>query len=158
MPSLAKDEFTDVAVSYVAAVCCSLMNLKQNGDEEWAEVERYLSILSTNVPSGAFASLKSKCGEMMVVEEAADDDEDAEELCNCQFTLAYGELFEQFDLLCLVVPGTRRVELRCVKFYIVTCWHCFEGLASTFMNVGCQWARVHVLHFPNVAYLQNPGV
>lgn len=91
MPSLAKDKFTDVSVSYLAAICGTLMNLKQNSEEEWAEVGEMLALMSKSVPSGACDSLKSKCDEMMVPEEVGDDDEDAEELCNCQFTLAYGE-------------------------------------------------------------------
>lgn len=91
LPSLAKDKFTDISVSYVAAVCCTLMNLKDNAEENWAEVNRFLAVLSKDVPSDAGATLKSKCAEMMVAEEVGDDDEDAEELCNCQFTLAYGK-------------------------------------------------------------------
>lgn len=91
MPSLAKDEFTEVSVSYVAAVCCTLMNLRQTCEEEWAGVGEMLALMSKSIPSGACESLKSKCAEMMVAEEVRDDDEDAEELCNCQFTLAYGE-------------------------------------------------------------------
>ncbi|CAM9995474.1 unnamed protein product [Ectocarpus sp. 6 AP-2014] len=89
-PSLAKDDFTDIAVSYVASMCCTLMDLKQTTDEEWAGVGELLALLVKNLPSDATATLKSKCAEMMVAEEAVDDDEDAEELCNCQFTLAYG--------------------------------------------------------------------
>ena len=92
VPSLAKDEFTDVAVAYVASMCCTLMDLKQTSDEEWAGVGAMLALLVKNLPADANASLKAKCAEMMVAEEADDDDEDAEELCNCQFTLAYGEI------------------------------------------------------------------
>lgn len=90
-PSLAKDDFTDIAVSYVAFMCCTLMDLKQTTDEEWAGVGELLALLVKDLPSDATATLKSKCADMMVAEEAVDDDEDAEELCNCQFTLAYGK-------------------------------------------------------------------
>lgn len=91
VPSLAKDEFTDVSVSYVASMCCTLMDLKQTSDEEWAGVGALLALVAKDLPSDATTNLKTKCAEMMVVEEAEDDDEDAEELCNCQFTLAYGK-------------------------------------------------------------------
>lgn len=91
LPSLDKDDFTDVAVSYVAAICCTVVNLKMTADEDWAEAEKYFNQLSKNIPSGAFSSLREKCA-AMVTEEVEDDDEDAEDLCNCQFTLAYGEM------------------------------------------------------------------
>lgn len=110
IPGLDKDEFTDVAVSYLAAICCTLMNLKQSSDDEWADVEKYMSLLSKNVPGGAFSSLKAKCSEMMKVEEIVDDDEDAEELCNCQFTLAYGELVVGRLALVKDDPGMKNVE------------------------------------------------
>lgn len=90
-PSLAKDEFTDVAVSYVASICTTLMNLKQTSDEEWAGVGELLGLLVKDLPADANATLKTKCADMMVAEPEDDDDEDAEELCNCQFTLAYGK-------------------------------------------------------------------
>lgn len=89
-PSLSKDEFTDVYVKYLASMCCTLMNLKHTSDEQWAEIRTLLSLLAKKLPSGADVALKTKCAEMMVAEEVDDDDEDAEELCNCQFTLAYG--------------------------------------------------------------------
>lgn len=90
-PSLAMDEFTDVAVSYVASICCTLMDLKLTTDEEWSGVGELLALLVKDLPADANANLKGKCAEMMVAEPEADDDEDAEELCNCQFTLAYGK-------------------------------------------------------------------
>lgn len=90
-PSLAKDEFTDVAVSYVASICCTLMDLKQTSDEAWTGVGELLALLVKDLPADANATLKAKCADMMVAEPEHDDDEDAEELCNCQFTLAYGE-------------------------------------------------------------------
>lgn len=93
VPSLDKDEFTDVAVSYVAAMCGTLMNLKHTSEEQWEEIPQYLSLIATKAPpSGAAESLRKKCADMMVADEVEDDDEDAEELCNCQFTLAYGEM------------------------------------------------------------------
>lgn len=95
-PSLSKDEFTDVYVKYLASMCCTLMNLKNTSDEQWAEIRTLLSLLAKKLPSGADAALKAKCAEMMVAEEADDDDEDAEELCNCQFTLAYGANYMYF--------------------------------------------------------------
>ena len=90
-PSLAKDEFTDVAVSYIASLCCTLMDLKQTSEEDWAGVGAMLGLLVKDLPADASATLKAKCADMMVAEPEDDDDEDAEELCNCQFTLAYGK-------------------------------------------------------------------
>lgn len=80
-----------MSVSYLASMCCTLMNLKETSDEEWAGVGELLALVAKDLPNDATNTLKAKCADMMVVEEAADDDEDAEELCNCQFTLAYGK-------------------------------------------------------------------
>lgn len=91
VPSLAKDEFTDISVSYLAAICGTLMNIKHSSEEQWKEVGLILSLLTKNVPAGAADTIKNKCADMMIADEVADDDEDAEELCNCQFTLAYGK-------------------------------------------------------------------
>lgn len=85
------------------------MNLKQTSEEEWAEVGGMLALMSKTVPSGACESLKSKCAEMMVAEEVGDDDEDAEELCNCQFTLAYGEG------VCNIVDASCNVMLKYIR-------------------------------------------
>ncbi|CAM9567343.1 unnamed protein product [Choristocarpus tenellus] len=90
LPSLKKDDFIDVSVTYISGLCSSLMNLKKNDPEEWKEINDQLSVLSQDVPDGACDSLRAKCLEMMVADPVVDDDEDAEELCNCQFTLAYG--------------------------------------------------------------------
>lgn len=117
MPSLPKDEFMDIAVKYVAHLCCTLMNLRQTSDEEWVDVKNHLALLTKTVPSHALESLKSKCADMMVAEPVPDDDEDAEELCNCQFTLAYGESsVELVKVACVQVGCTLLfLLLYCVK-------------------------------------------
>ena len=38
-------------------------------------------------------TFKEECVAMMEPDEPADEDEDAEDLCNCKFTLAYGKIF-----------------------------------------------------------------
>ena len=41
--------------------------------------------------SEATQKLRKECVAMMEPDEAEDEDADAEDLCNCKFTLAYGE-------------------------------------------------------------------
>jgi hypothetical protein len=55
-----------------------------------------VSIILTNFMPAADAEaasnkLREQCVEMMEPDEPMDEDEDAEDLCNCKFTLAYGE-------------------------------------------------------------------
>jgi hypothetical protein len=54
-----------------------------------------VSIVLTNFLPAADAEaatnkLREQCVEMMEPDEPTDEDEDAEDLCNCKFTLAYG--------------------------------------------------------------------
>jgi len=82
-----------VVFTYVARMCCSLMALQRFEKEEWAtEVARYLAAtLGTKPAEAAVEALRVECKEMVKsVPPVEADDDDAEELCNCKFTLAYG--------------------------------------------------------------------
>ncbi|CAM9581106.1 unnamed protein product [Chrysoparadoxa australica] len=82
------DDFSNITLDYVVAMCCNLMDMRKKDVKEWSAVGALLSGL--NGGKDALAALKEKCEEMMVAEPEADDDEDAEDLCNTTFTLAYG--------------------------------------------------------------------
>ena len=81
-----------VALSHVAWLACSMMQLKNFEVPAWSEVEAQLSqVVPAATARAAVAALVPECtdtGKVVLAQD--DDDDDAEELCNCQFTLAYG--------------------------------------------------------------------
>eukprot|EP01041_Mallomonas_annulata_P002265 gene2265-4408_t len=83
---------TDVYITHTASLCCSLMDLRKFAEDDWEDVRKSLCVsLSKDAVAAATEKLRVECKEMMKsapVEE--DDDDPAEILCNCQFTLAYG--------------------------------------------------------------------
>lgn len=91
-PSLSSG--SDVLVSHVANLCCSLMNLKKIGEGQWIEVGAMLNLvaqLKPDVLAKNLAALRIECQEMMKCVSLVGEEEDgAEVLCSCQFTLAYG--------------------------------------------------------------------
>jgi len=80
-------------MSHIASVCCSLMCLRKFEESDWQEV---IDAIAVYVAKDAAAtlingSLKAECKDMLKpVTKLEDDDDAAEELCNCMFTLAYG--------------------------------------------------------------------
>jgi len=82
----------EVAVSHVANLICSLMALKHFDNEHWSEITQQLTVfVGSSVAKNAVAELIPETKEMVKAIIIPDeDDDDAEELCNCQFTLAYG--------------------------------------------------------------------
>lgn len=83
---------SDVAISHIASLICSLMALKQFEVDQWSDVVSQLTVLgSREAAEAAAVALIPVCKEMVkVVTSNVEEDDDAEELCNCQFTLAYG--------------------------------------------------------------------
>lgn len=82
----------DVETSHVAHLCCSLMHLKKFDKDSWEEIGNYLvPVVGQANAEAVLDELKKECKEMTKpVEVVEDDDDQAEILCNCQFTLAYG--------------------------------------------------------------------
>lgn len=82
----------ETALSHIAHLCCSLMSLRKFEVEDWQEITRYLAVIvGPTVAGTAVEALRPECKEMIKALPVVDeDDDDAEELCNCQFTLAYG--------------------------------------------------------------------
>ena len=80
-----------VVVGHIAHICCSLMRLKKFEADDWAEVKKYATVLCGPEAAGNVASaMRVECKEMCKFTPPKEDDDDAQELCNCQFTLAYG--------------------------------------------------------------------
>jgi elongation factor 3 len=87
----ATDTFAAVVVSHVAHLCCSLMFLRKFESADWAEIAIQLSnIVGATAAEKLTPGLMLQCKEMVKIIPVTDDDDDAEELCNCMFTLAYG--------------------------------------------------------------------
>ena len=78
-------------LSHIAHLMCSLMGLRQFTAENWGDVAQQLKVVIGEKAKAAVDALIPVCKEMCrAVAVADDDDDDATELCNCQFTLAYG--------------------------------------------------------------------
>ena len=72
---------------------CSIMNLQKFQASDWTEISKYLSVVVGNATKSQelIEAFRLECKEMVKVTIVAEDDDDgAEVLCNCQFTLAYG--------------------------------------------------------------------
>jgi len=73
---------------YIAAVAHSLLTLKNLEAADW---EAALAPYVARADAGeAIASLLASCTQFVKVEEAKEEADDAEQLCDCQFSLAYG--------------------------------------------------------------------
>lgn len=84
---------SDAELNHIAALCVSLMHLKKYSAVDWQqEVGKYIAILTGASAADAIAEkMRVECKEMAKPIEIPDaDDDGAVELCNCQFTLAYG--------------------------------------------------------------------
>ena len=81
-----------LVLEHLSQLCCSLMCLKQFEATPWEEVQKYMAVhIGQAAASAAVDKLRPECKEMVKFTPPQDDDGDAaEELCNCQFTLAYG--------------------------------------------------------------------
>jgi len=87
------DPADELPIQHIANLCCSLMYLKKYEREEWAaDISRYLAVLvGAERADTIVEAMRQTCKEMAKVLPPKDEEDDgAEELCNCQFTLAYG--------------------------------------------------------------------
>ncbi len=82
----------EVELSHIAGLCCSLMYTKQYESAEWEEIQIYWAVvIGAEAAEANIGKLRKECKEMAKPLAPKDDDDDTgEELCNCQFTLAYG--------------------------------------------------------------------
>lgn len=82
----------DVELNHIAGLACSLMHIKRFEKADWEDVKNYLAVIvGAEAAEGHVGKLRVECREMAKPLTPKDDDDDSgEELCNCQFTLAYG--------------------------------------------------------------------
>ncbi|KAJ3318655.1 translational elongation factor EF-1 alpha [Boothiomyces sp. JEL0866] len=82
----------DSYLSHVANLCCSLMTVRKFNKSHWKEIEEHLAVIDKQKAAACIDKLKTECEAMAKPLPGKDeeDDDPALELCNCQFTLAYG--------------------------------------------------------------------
>ncbi|KAJ2993188.1 translational elongation factor EF-1 alpha [Globomyces sp. JEL0801] len=81
-----------VYFAHIANLCCSLMAIRKFGKESWEEVRSHLAVVDEAKSKACIDELRKDCQAMVKPLPSKDDqmDDPALELCNCQFTLAYG--------------------------------------------------------------------
>ncbi|KZT24036.1 elongation factor 3 [Neolentinus lepideus HHB14362 ss-1] len=82
----------DAVVIYTSRLASNMVNLKNFDASEWATLAPYIGMVA---PSPDPASIASQWSVRSASDETADDEvpedeEEGEDLCNCQFSLAYG--------------------------------------------------------------------
>ena len=79
-------------LSHLASMMCSIMSRQKWDEEDWSDVVTYMAVwVGKPAATKAVEELRVVCKEMVKFVPPVDEDDDGgEELCNCQFTLAYG--------------------------------------------------------------------
>jgi elongation factor 3 len=78
-------------LSHVANLCCSLMAVRGFDKKHWKEIEQHLAIINKEKAAASIDKLRQECEAMAKPLPSKDElEDDGEDLCNCQFTLAYG--------------------------------------------------------------------
>jgi elongation factor 3 len=77
-------------LKFACDIATTLMDLKYMEDLQWKKnLAQFLGVYFPS-PEDSIESVREEAEKMMEIPEEDDEDDDAEELCNCQFTLAYG--------------------------------------------------------------------
>merc|ERR1712232_1483069 len=86
------DGIDAVVVAHASVVASSMMDLGFMEDSQWKKniVPYFTPFVDAAKAESGVEAVRVEAEKMMEVPEEEDEDEDAEELCNCQFTLAYG--------------------------------------------------------------------
>lgn len=85
----AKTEFDGDTLTQLKYIIDSLIRQRDFTNESWKEVENILTEIKGEFGETIASELQQEFKNMMKIEEEEDND-DAELLCDCQFTLAYG--------------------------------------------------------------------
>lgn len=85
-------EGADATLAYVSAMCAALCDVKNFEADDWkACVVPYLSLyMSADVATKACGTFLDACYEETQDNGPVQDEEEGEDLCNCEFSLAYG--------------------------------------------------------------------
>jgi len=79
-------------IVHAAVIATCMMDLKFMEDLQWKKNVAVLfePFMDATKTEEAIEKVRGEAEKMMEIPEEEDEDDDAEELCNCQFTLAYG--------------------------------------------------------------------
>ena len=85
-----KYSLTDAVAAYAAGIAHSLMDLKILDEAKWKEALKVHLALNLASVDAAISSWLEICAKDVQIEEEKEEVDDAEQLCDCQFSLAYG--------------------------------------------------------------------
>ena len=79
-------------IAHAAVVASCMMDLRYMEDLQWEKqvASQFVGYFDKEACSKASEAVREEAEKMLIVPDEDEDDEDAEELCNCMFTLAYG--------------------------------------------------------------------
>jgi len=82
----------DRVVAHAAVIATTMMDLHFMEDVQWKKnvAPKFGGYFDVAKVEEAVENVREEAEKMLEVTELEDDEDDAEELCNCQFTLAYG--------------------------------------------------------------------
>jgi elongation factor 3 len=81
-----------LVVKHASTVATTMMDLGYMEDVQWEKhvTSQFKAYVEKDKAGAAIEKVREEAEKMLVVPEDDDDEDDSEELCNCQFTLAYG--------------------------------------------------------------------
>jgi elongation factor 3 len=82
----------ELCISHASTVATCMMDLNFMEDVQWKKnlLSTFASYFDAAASEANIEKVRVEAEKMMEVVEEEDEEDDAEELCNCQFTLAYG--------------------------------------------------------------------
>jgi len=81
-----------MCIDHASSISTTMMDLHFMDDLQWKKniLPVFTSYFDAATSEANIEKVRVEAEKMVVVEEEFDDEDDSEELCNCQFTLAYG--------------------------------------------------------------------
>jgi len=82
----------DIAMSHAAIIATTMMDLHFMEDVQWKKIvaTQFKGYFDDAKADECTEKVRVEAEKMLEIPDEDDDEDDAEELCNCQFTLAYG--------------------------------------------------------------------
>jgi elongation factor 3 len=90
LDGLAKVTGKEEVMAYVAGLAFSLLDLKNLKADEWQATLKPTLSAACKDADKVIGSLLEQCAKDVKIEEEKEEADDAEQLCDCQFSLAYG--------------------------------------------------------------------
>jgi elongation factor 3 len=82
----------DTVISHCSKIATCMMDLNFMLDLQWTKnlVPQFKGFLDEKAAEAAIEAVRAEAEKMLEIPDEDEEEDDAEELCNCQFTLAYG--------------------------------------------------------------------